>query len=403
MTSTIDTLAATVTETTTETTATQPARFVFVLGPPGAGKSTQCEWYASTHPETLHISSSEIAKSIRAKGKMTDEEFNNQYYGYLQELSTNEGMTILLDGFPRSMREVEECERRGIINYDVIRFYADESMLLQRILKRGRRDDTRKIFWRRIEKFNSVTIPVYTHFENMFSIFDNPDKSKERVRQDFEKKMIKITNKTSSLTLSSSSPKTIQTVEPTYVLRDEDYPPLPSLPVEEKPCLLFEMLPNEVIWCIMDYIPDGELRPLAATCRFLAHFVMHDIRFRMIKDTKMAIRSYLPISPTLIQEVRGVVCAHRCKACTNYFCRQHRRYEDHCCNATPPPYQVPTTTKICGECKKRLTCNQKIDGLYQYLRSNYSNKQRKGDKVIELTERYFATSSTCYLGPTIEK
>lgn len=45
-----------------------PKKIIFVLGPPGAGKGTQCQLLAQKHDNVLHLSVGQLLREEREKG-----------------------------------------------------------------------------------------------------------------------------------------------------------------------------------------------------------------------------------------------------------------------------------------------------------------------------------------------
>src|SRR5581483_5962756 len=122
------------------------------LGPPGAGKGTQCKRLAD-HLHLLHLSSGDLLREavkagtvagIRAKqymdeGKLVpDEVLINMFRDKLQQPECEKG--FLLDGFPRNLAQAEALdallkELKKELNI-VIDLEVDEKLLTERIVGR---------------------------------------------------------------------------------------------------------------------------------------------------------------------------------------------------------------------------------------------------------------------------
>ena len=56
-------------------------KIIFVLGPPGAGKGTQCKYLAQEQPETLHLSAGQLLRDEVAKNGKDSQEIRD-YIGF---------------------------------------------------------------------------------------------------------------------------------------------------------------------------------------------------------------------------------------------------------------------------------------------------------------------------------
>ncbi len=132
---------------------------LIIFGPPGVGKGTQAQLIAG-RLNLEHISTGEIlrkavgagtdlgkrAKEIMDKGNLVPDEIMN---GIVKEtLNTANRKGFILDGFPRTLKQAEVLsgifEDLEFKNIEVINLKADEDEIINRLLKRGRSDDTRE-------------------------------------------------------------------------------------------------------------------------------------------------------------------------------------------------------------------------------------------------------------------
>ncbi|MFZ1321146.1 MAG: adenylate kinase [Ignavibacteria bacterium] len=153
---------------------------LIIFGPPGVGKGTQ----AASVAEKLnlaHISTGEIlrnavseetelgikAKEIMDKGNLVPDEIMN---GIVREtLEKVEGDGFILDGFPRTLNQAvaltEIFEKLKFYDVKVITLTADDDEITERLLKRGRSDDTRDTILNRLKVYYNSTSPVKEYYE----------------------------------------------------------------------------------------------------------------------------------------------------------------------------------------------------------------------------------------------
>ena len=155
-----------------------------LLGPPGAGKGTQ----AARISERLNIpaiSTGDIfrkniaegtelgkaAKSYIDKGEYVPNEVTNGLvHDRLHWDDAVEG--FLLDGYPRTLDQVEELERMlsadGLSLDVAVEITADTEEIVKRLLKRAteqnRADDTEPVIRHRLEVYHQQTEPVATYY-----------------------------------------------------------------------------------------------------------------------------------------------------------------------------------------------------------------------------------------------
>jgi adenylate kinase len=151
-----------------------------LMGPPGAGKSTQARFVAE-HFKIPAISTGDIfranvsegtplgveAKRVMDAGEYVPDEVTNLIVrNRINEPDAEPG--FLLDGYPRTLAQVEELD--GMIAFTGHRLDAavaltvDEDEIVQRLLQRaqleGRADDTEDVIRRRHEVYAERTAPL---------------------------------------------------------------------------------------------------------------------------------------------------------------------------------------------------------------------------------------------------
>ena len=162
-------------------------RLVF-LGPPGAGKGTQAELLS----ETLgipHISTGDLFRAnisqgtaigIEAKkyldaGDLVPPEITvDMVRARLNEPDASKG--FILDGFPRS---IEQAEALNSILADldteldaVVSFVVDPDVVVDRMLARGRADDTEDVIRNRMAVYDKETAPLLEYYGDQVKTVD---------------------------------------------------------------------------------------------------------------------------------------------------------------------------------------------------------------------------------------
>ena len=151
------------------------ARLIF-LGPPGAGKGTQALVLAQKL-QIPHISTGDIlrqaltarsplgiaAQSYMDRGELVpDNLVQAMVEERLQQSDINSGW--ILDGFPRTVSQAEFLaellQKLGHGSVQVINLDVSDDILIERLLGRGRPDDTEDVIRRRLEVYHADTKPL---------------------------------------------------------------------------------------------------------------------------------------------------------------------------------------------------------------------------------------------------
>lgn len=154
---------------------------LILLGPPGAGKGTQAI-SLSKRLNIPHISTGDILRE--AITKQTSLGLQSKDYLKAGELvpdvlimalvrerfsQPDVGNGWILDGFPRTLRQAKALdELLSILRQPypkVIYFDAQSGILIDRLLKAGRQDDTVKSIRRRLEIYKQKTTPLIEHYQ----------------------------------------------------------------------------------------------------------------------------------------------------------------------------------------------------------------------------------------------
>ncbi|MDQ3886140.1 MAG: adenylate kinase [Actinomycetota bacterium] len=153
---------------------------LLLLGPPGAGKGTQ----AAVLSEQLgipHISTGDLFRAHVAdetplgpkvrryleSGTLVPDEITNQMVRErLTQADAESG--FLLDGFPRNITQahvLDEILRELDVELDVVvQLDVPDDVVVQRLLARGRDDDTEDVIRHRQEVYRSETAPLLEHY-----------------------------------------------------------------------------------------------------------------------------------------------------------------------------------------------------------------------------------------------
>jgi adenylate kinase len=174
------------------------------LGPPGAGKGTQSQKLAE-HLYIPHISTGDILR--QAMKDQTPLGVKAQTYVDSGELVPDQLVQELvqerlgqadaksgwiLDGFPRKvaqaafLEELLEIIHQGgekVVNLDV-----PDDVVVERLLARGRKDDSEEVIRRRLEVYRSETAPLINYYGDRQKLLTvNGNQSQEEVTTELQK------------------------------------------------------------------------------------------------------------------------------------------------------------------------------------------------------------------------
>ncbi len=156
---------------------------ILIVGPPGAGKGTQAA-VLSAELGIPHISTGELFRAhvdeetelgrqvkqyLDAGALVPDEVTNEMVAERLIEEDCQAG--FLLDGFPRTVRQARvladllrdlDCELDTVLEFD-----ASEDVVVQRLLARGRDDDTEDVIRYRQRLYREETEPLLDFYSDL--------------------------------------------------------------------------------------------------------------------------------------------------------------------------------------------------------------------------------------------
>lgn len=159
-----------------------------LVGPPGAGKGTQALRLAE-RLDVPHISTGDLFRTnleqqtplgVEAKRYMDagdlvpDEVTVGMVRGRLADADATKG--FLLDGFPRNVRQAEALGEllgeHGELLDAVVEFQVPDDLLVQRLLGRGRTDDSEAVIRRRQQVYRDETAPLLAHYAEQLVTVD---------------------------------------------------------------------------------------------------------------------------------------------------------------------------------------------------------------------------------------
>jgi len=174
------------------------ARLIF-LGPPGAGKGTQAKLLAESL-DIPHISTGDILRSAvaqatplgqKAKGYMEkgelvpDDLLLDLVRARLNQLDAQNGW--ILDGFPRNVSQavfLDNLLQDNQQTCDCINLEVPDQVLIERMLGRGRNDDTPEAIRTRLEIYHNDTAPLIGYYRDRSTLkVVNGDRSLEDVTE----------------------------------------------------------------------------------------------------------------------------------------------------------------------------------------------------------------------------
>lgn len=164
-------------------------RLIIMMGPPYSGKGTQCEILAK-HTGYIHVSTGakfreeqqlgtkigkEFSKS-EALGTFVSDEIMREFIAGILE-ANKDATGIILDGYPRTIPQVNEVASLGLDVELVLNLVVDTDTLLKRAKKRaktsGRKDDANPdLYMKRINTFNNLTQIAIDHMRTMYEVQD---------------------------------------------------------------------------------------------------------------------------------------------------------------------------------------------------------------------------------------
>jgi adenylate kinase len=159
-----------------------------LVGPPGAGKGTQAERLAE-RLDVPHISTGDLFRAnLQQETELGTEARRYMDAGELvpdavtvamvRERLTHDdaGKGFILDGFPRTISQAgslgELLSERGEDLDAIVELQVPEDLLVERLLGRGRADDTEEVIRRRQEVYRDETAPLLEYYRDRLLSID---------------------------------------------------------------------------------------------------------------------------------------------------------------------------------------------------------------------------------------
>jgi adenylate kinase len=159
-----------------------------LVGPPGAGKGTQAVRLAE-RLDVPHISTGDLfranltrqtplglaAKRYMDAGELVADEVTVAMVR--ERLAEDDAIKgFILDGFPRTVAQAdalgELLQVAGNALDAVVVLEVPEDVLVERLLSRGRADDTEEVIRRRLEVYREETAPLIEHYRDQLVTVD---------------------------------------------------------------------------------------------------------------------------------------------------------------------------------------------------------------------------------------
>lgn len=144
---------------------------LIIMGPPGSGKGTQADLLADKF-DFRHISTgalyreiakqpTELGKQVKAfldVGELVDDKTTFELVDkHLKELKGR----LILDGYPRTLAQAKE----EAVEVDaVVYLQVDDTIVIDRMLSRGREGETREMAEKRVQVYHELTEPILDYY-----------------------------------------------------------------------------------------------------------------------------------------------------------------------------------------------------------------------------------------------
>lgn len=173
---------------------------ILLIGPQGSGKSTQADLLAHYLKvpkitigdifRKIAEEDSELGKKVRDilnQGHLVDDQITSEIVKErLSHSDYKEG--FIVDGYPRTLEQARLFDP----NFDKV-FYLKlkEEAVMERLLKRGREDDTEELINKRLELYCEQTQPLLDDYKNKGILVEiDGTGSVEKVQEDIRKHLL---------------------------------------------------------------------------------------------------------------------------------------------------------------------------------------------------------------------
>ncbi len=148
---------------------------IIFMGVAGSGKCVQGRWLADElgYPwlstgEFLRMLVSGEPRKAMVRGELLDDKEIIKLIQKIFSLVDTSG-TFVLDGFPRTPTQADWLlaqVKHGQLHVSaVVHLQASEQAVMDRLLSRGRTDDTKEAIRERFNEYNDAALPVIEHFK----------------------------------------------------------------------------------------------------------------------------------------------------------------------------------------------------------------------------------------------
>lgn len=148
---------------------------IIMMGVAGAGKSLQGRWLADeiglpwlSTGEFLRMLVTGQRRKEMIEGKLLDDSEMIELADKIFHM-IDVKQEFILDGFPRTLAQAEWLiaqHKAGLINIStLLHLEASEETVTERLLERGRQDDTKEAISARFAEYRVVTLPIIKDFE----------------------------------------------------------------------------------------------------------------------------------------------------------------------------------------------------------------------------------------------
>jgi adenylate kinase len=147
-----------------------------ILGSQGSGKTTFAPYIANklqvTYLATGSLFREEMKKGSEI-GKLVEQRMNQgtiidnpTTWEVLKPHLEKADKGFLLDGFPRNREQAQFLEEHGYHIGEIFHLVVEEGVAIQRLVSRGREDDTEAAIKARLDYYEKETLPLLDYYKN---------------------------------------------------------------------------------------------------------------------------------------------------------------------------------------------------------------------------------------------
>ncbi|MDZ7835270.1 MAG: nucleoside monophosphate kinase [Alkalibacterium sp.] len=172
---------------------------LILLGPPGSGKGTVAEKINVKH----HFPVVSVGEMLRSEIKIgtqigkkssqyvssgrlvPDDIINSLVIECIQKYNDEE--SIILDGYPRTLNQAWTLEEESENELMVFYLDVDKDILINRLLNRRRKDDTKETISQRFETYQNETQPLLEYYRKIEILVKVSGETSADIFQEIEK------------------------------------------------------------------------------------------------------------------------------------------------------------------------------------------------------------------------